>query len=78
MFTIVPHWQIMAQLDSKDSSRNLHANCIIGFLFCLHLILRTCVQTFDVMFFVNFIFESIYLVAYLSYLYALLFFWKDL
>ena len=41
---------IRPQLDSKDSSRNLHANCAIGFLFCPHLILHACVQTFDVTF----------------------------
>ena len=37
----------MAQLDSKDSSRNLHANSAIDFLFCPHLMLHTCVQTFN-------------------------------
>ena len=30
----------MTQLGSKDSSRNLHANCAISFLFCSHLILH--------------------------------------
>ena len=54
MFTVAPHCQIMAQLDSKGSSRNLHANCVIGFLFYSHLILYVCVQTFDVIFFFKF------------------------
>jgi hypothetical protein len=31
MFTVVPYYQIMAQLGLKDLSRNLHANCVIGF-----------------------------------------------
>jgi len=39
----------MAQLGSKDSSRNLHMNCTIGY-FCPYLILRECVQTFEVKF----------------------------
>ncbi len=47
MFTVAPHCQIMVQLDLKDSSRNLHSNCVIGFF--SHFILHTCVQTFDVM-----------------------------
>ncbi len=47
MFTVAPHYQIMAQLGLKYSSRNSHANCVIGFF--PHLILYVCVQTFDVM-----------------------------
>ena len=50
MFTVAPHCQIMARLGSKDSSRNLHANYAIGFLFYLHLMVHVCVQTFNVMF----------------------------
>ena len=41
------YFKIMAQLDSKDSSRNLHANSAIDFLFCPHLMLHTYVQTFN-------------------------------
>ena len=33
MFTVAPHCQIMAQLDLKDSSRNLHANYVINYFF---------------------------------------------
>ena len=50
MFTVAPHCQAMAQLGSKNSSRNLHMNYAIGFFFCPHLILHVCVQTFDVTF----------------------------
>ena len=50
MFTIALHCQAMAQLGSKNSSRNLHMNYAIGFFFCPHLILHACVQTFDVIF----------------------------
>ena len=50
MFTIASHCQIIAQLGSKDSSRNLHANCATGF-FRPHLMLYVCVQIFDVTFF---------------------------
>ena len=46
MFIIAPYCQIMTQLDLKDSSRNLHIICVIVF-FSLHLILNTCVETFD-------------------------------
>jgi hypothetical protein len=46
MFTVAPHCQIMVQLGLKDSSRNLHAICVIGFF--LHLKLHACAQTFDV------------------------------
>ena len=46
MFTVAPHCQIMAQLDSKDSSHNLYANCAIDF-FRLHFMLHTCVQIFN-------------------------------
>jgi hypothetical protein len=31
MFTVVPHYQNMAQLSLKDLSRNLHADCVIIF-----------------------------------------------
>ena len=44
--TVAPYYQIVAQLDLKDSSHNLHAICVI--IFSLHLILYVCVQTFDV------------------------------
>ena len=37
----------MAQLGLKNSSRNLHANCVISFF--PYLILHVCVQIFDVM-----------------------------
>ena len=47
MFTIAPHYQIMAQLDLKDSSRYLHANCLIDFF--SYLILHICLQIFNVM-----------------------------
>ena len=43
MFTIALHCQIMAQLDSKDSSRNLQTICENRF-FCQHLIRNACVQ----------------------------------
>ena len=33
MFTVAPYYQIMAQLDLKDSSRNLHAICVISYFF---------------------------------------------
>jgi hypothetical protein len=47
MFTIAPHCQIMAQLGSKDSSRNLHTNCTIDFF--SSIINALCIfQTFDV------------------------------
>ena len=36
----------MAQLGSKDSSRNLHVNCAIIFF----LLLRVCIQILDVTF----------------------------
>ena len=49
MFTVASHCQIMAQLGSKDSSRNLHVNCTINF-FYPYLILYTYIQTFDVIF----------------------------
>ena len=39
----------MAQLDSKDSSRNLHTNCAIVF-FRPCLMLHACIQIFDVKF----------------------------
>ena len=45
--------QIMAQLGSKVSSRNLHMNCAIIILFCPHLILDAWIQIFDVMFLVK-------------------------
>ena len=48
MFTVAPHCQIMMQLDLKNSSRNLHAICVISYFFHLYLILYVCVQTFDV------------------------------
>ena len=48
MFTVAPHCQIMAQLALKDSSRNLHAICVISYFFHLYLILYACVQTFNV------------------------------
>ncbi len=32
MFILAPHYQNMVQLGLKDSSRNLHAICVIGFL----------------------------------------------
>ena len=32
MFTVAPHYQIMAQLGLKDSARDLHAICVISFL----------------------------------------------
>ncbi len=47
MFTITPHCQTMEQLGLKDSSRNLHAICVISYFFRLYLVLHTCVQTFD-------------------------------
>jgi len=50
MFTVAPHCQIMTQLGSKDSSRNLHVTVQLFFFFYPHLILHVCVQTFDVMF----------------------------
>ncbi len=37
----------MAELGSKDSSRNLQVNCAIVF-FRVHLMFHTCVQIFDV------------------------------
>ncbi len=46
MFTVAPHCQLMKQLGLKDSSRNLHAICVISFF--LYLILHACAQTFDV------------------------------
>ncbi len=46
MFTVAPHYQIMAQLGFKDLSRNLHVIRVIVF-FLLHLILYVCVQIFD-------------------------------
>ena len=33
MFTEAQHYQIMAQLGLKDSSRNLHTICVISFFF---------------------------------------------
>jgi hypothetical protein len=48
MFTVAPHCQIMEQLGLKDSSRNLHAICVISYFFRLYLILHACVQTFNV------------------------------
>lgn len=39
----------MAQLASKDLSRNLYANYAIDFC-CPHLILHACVQIFDIKF----------------------------
>ena len=47
MFTVAPHYQIMEQLDLKDSSRNLYAIYIISYFFRLYIILHACVQIFD-------------------------------
>ena len=51
MFIVASYCQIITQLGSKDSSRNLHANCAIGSFFHPHLMLHACIQTFDVTFF---------------------------
>ena len=51
MFTVAPHCQIMAQLNLKDSSHNLHVIGVIGFFF-LHLIFNACVQ-------INILFDSV-------------------
>ena len=48
MFTVAPYYQIITQLGLKDSSRNLHAICVVSYFFRLYLILYICVQTFDV------------------------------
>ena len=42
MFNVAPHCQIIKQLGLKDSSRSLHAICLISF--CLYLILYVYVQ----------------------------------
>jgi hypothetical protein len=55
MFIVAPHYQIIAQLGLKDSSRNLYVICVI--VFFLHLILYTCVQIFDVIAWKFFILE---------------------
>ena len=39
----------MNKLDLKDSSRSNQLDCIISYLFQLHLMLHACVQKFDVM-----------------------------
>ena len=38
----------MDKLGLKDSSRANQLDCIISYLFQLHLMLHTCVQKFDV------------------------------
>lgn len=48
MFIVAPHFQIMEQLGSKDSSRNLVAICANSYFFKLYLILHVIIQTFDV------------------------------
>ena len=47
MFTVAPHCQIMDWLGLKNSSRKVVAICAIIYFFSLYLILRTCVQTTD-------------------------------
>ena len=49
MFIVAPQYQIMTPLGSKDSSRNLHASCAIGFLFYPYLMVHV-VQTFMIIF----------------------------
>jgi hypothetical protein len=41
---------IMDKLDSKDSSCDFMVNCVISFLFRLHLMLHAYAARFDVMF----------------------------
>ncbi len=48
-FTVAPYYQIMAQLDLKDSSRNFTRKLCNGFFYRPHLILHAYIQTFDVM-----------------------------
>jgi len=39
----------MDYLGSKDSSRKLHTNCVISYLFYLYLMFHICTVRFDVM-----------------------------
>ena len=48
-FLFDKHYLIMEQLDLKDSSRDLHVNCAISYLFYLYLILHAYAARFDVM-----------------------------
>lgn len=48
MFIVAPYFQIMEQLGSKDSSRNLVAICANSYFFKLYLILHVIIQTFNV------------------------------
>ena len=46
-FLFNKHCLIMEELDLKDSSHNLQANCAISFCFHLYLMLHACVARFD-------------------------------
>jgi hypothetical protein len=49
MFTVAQYFQTWINLSNNNSSRKIVAKIVQLVIFCLHLILHTCVQTFDVM-----------------------------